>query len=123
MAKSIKLKNNIYWDASSIKDNIRRVTFSIPSNSSKTIHFQDAQYVVLFASKGGYAGCGELWVIHTYGAGTTVRTQINKIVEGSTNRALTYTIEDRNITISNNIDTKCNCSILLLVATGNVTIS
>ena len=123
MSKSIKLKNNTYWDSSAVKDSIRRLTFTISSGSSKTINFTYANFVVLFSSKGTLGGCSELWVICTYGDGTSSRMSIEKIVSGTSGRALTYTIDGRNLIISNSTSATATCSILLLVATGGITIT
>ena len=123
MPRSIKLKNDTYWDSTAVKDSVRRITFQIGANGSKTIEFMDARYVVLFASKGGYAGSNELWEIHTYGSGTSTRMGITKITTGANSRNLSYTIDGRNLIITNPIDSAVDCSLLLLVATRDVTIS
>lgn len=123
MAKSIKLKNNTYWDHSAIRYGVARKTFNIPANGTITLNFTYSYFVLIFSAKGALGGATSCWIIQTYGSGGTARGSVVKLNDFGT-RELTYQIVDQTITISNPNNTTMYCSLLFLIGEPqNVTIS
>lgn len=96
---------------------IKRTSFSMATNTSKTItHTVNNNLLYIFSAKGGLGSATEFWIIGTYGAGGSSRTQIDKLVSStSEGRYLTVSITDNTITISNATTTTWYCSITPLV--------
>ena len=121
MAKSIKLKDNTYWDYSAIRYGVARKTFEIGAGSSVTLTFSGTELVFLLSGKTTLGAGKVFWIVFTYGAGGTDRTAIRKIEDGGSH--ITSTINEKTIKLTNNSQ-KYKCSILMLVGSPNdVTIS
>ena len=118
MGRTLKLKNNDYWDPTSIMNNISRVTFNLQPGSSVTLNCDGAKLVMLFSGKASLGAGIELTLLYTYDSGTPSRTNYKKIVSGD---HLSYTIDGQKIIITNNAPTgnRYDCSLLFLV--GNPT--
>ena len=121
MSRSIKLKNNTYWDYTAIRYGVARKTFEIESGRSVTLTFSGTELVFLLSGKTTLGGGKVFWIVFTYGQGGTDRTAIRKIEDGSNH--ITSTINGKTLVLSNNSQ-KYKCSILILVGNpGDVTIS
>lgn len=116
MAKSIKLKNNVYWDPSSILYGVSRKTFSIAQNQTKTLNFSGRNLVFLLAGKTTLSGGIELWSVATYQSGLAGRTRVERLV--NYNNDLSFSTDEKKLIITNNSQTY-DCSVVILL--GNPT--
>lgn len=121
MAKSINLKNNIYWDVNSIMNAASKIDFNIPNNSSVNLNFDGAELILLFCAKTTLGMGTKISFIYTYGEGTTSRTGIETIKDY---QYLVLTIDGKKITVTNNSGSRFKCSLLFLIGNkSNVSIN
>lgn len=116
------MQSNIESD---INSRASRITFSISSNSSKTLTFPDSGMATLFTGKGTLGEANNCTLIFTYGAGGTARYKTKNLENGAGH--ITFTIGNENtrqITIANSSTSSYSCSLIVLVGSAsNITIS
>lgn len=112
MARSIKLKNDTYWEINSVRYAFGRKTFTIPANGSITLTFTGSETVFLLTGKTTLGSGVFCWIGWTYNEGTSSRTGIRVLENGSGH--ITYSIDGRKIILTNSSQ-RYTCSIIPLV--------
>lgn len=113
MAKSIKLNNNTYWDIDAVRYAFGRKTFNIPANDSITLTFTGSEIVFLLTGKTTLGSGVFCWIGWTYNEGTSSRTGIRVLENGSGHVA--YSIDGKKIILTNSAQ-RYKCSIIPLVS-------
>ena len=97
-------------------DLVKVIDFTIAAGGTKNITFPDSRTIAIFSSKMNLGNTTECWIIGMYGSGGTSRTDITKISQGSSARAIAYSINNRVITLTNPIsDASAICSLVVLI--------
>lgn len=109
-----KMDEGIYNNSINIENLGKyRMTFEIPSSSSKTLTFSGSELAFLFAGKTTLGTGNEFWYVGTYNEGTPSRTQISKLYSGS--NQISYEIDGKKLILTNTTTNRYKCSIIILI--------
>ena len=96
-----------------------RTSFSISSNSSKTLSFDTGNLVFILTGKGSLGAACYCGLIFNYGQGTTQRMKRQTLYDASDGAHLTFTISGQTLTITNNSTSSYNFTINYLMGSEN----
>ena len=120
MSKSIKLKNNVYWDNNSLKNVTEKVTFLVENGF--TINCDGNRLILLLAIRGTLANYCDVMILDTYAAGTSARSHITPLIESG---VIDVSIEDQKFIVTTSQPGQtASCGIIFLVGSDkNVSIT
>lgn len=120
MGKSIKLKNNTYWDNTAIHNIAQKISFSM--GNGFTLNCDGDELVMLVAIRGTLGSYCDVMILDTYSSGTILRSHVTSLISSG---YITVEIVDKKfIFTTSHPEQSADCGIIFLVGNDkNVTLS
>ena len=79
MSKSIKLKNNTYWDNRSLRNVTEKLSFALENGF--TINCDGNRIIMLLGIRGTLSNYCDVMILDTYATGTSSRSHITPLIK------------------------------------------